>query len=239
MNGNRQWTLIAASVTATFLVIMLFAVNTGTLDTPLFTWRMEQASDKMGFSPTPVNGFSYDTEKGRVLGYEITEDEYGYVKPLDSGQGCEQDTREGEGCRDTQDDTCQTCEDTCEDTCADTCSDTCSTCTGETSCSTCPADTCSNIKTQCGTCTDTCSESCEGTCETCTSNCSTCTGGSSCGTSLADTYSTCDTCPPTFEESCIPIKCEPPPLAQFEQPLENICRGSACQYTYLNVYKSI
>lgn len=56
------------SVAIASLVITYVAASTGTSYTPLYTFRMEQASSKMNFLPTEVNEFIYGAEKGHTLG---------------------------------------------------------------------------------------------------------------------------------------------------------------------------
>jgi len=48
-------------------LVVTFAATTSLSDTPLYTYRMEQASSEMGFLPAKMNEFTYNTEKGFEL----------------------------------------------------------------------------------------------------------------------------------------------------------------------------
>lgn len=114
--------------------------------TPLYTFRMEQVSDKMNFLPTEVNGFTYTSEKGYVLNYGLT----GFCKNV-------------EPLLTVPIITCpiNTCPDTCPNTCA-----TCSTCQGQPTCPYTCQDTCDGL-----TCEGSCEGTCEVTCSTCEGTC--------------------------------------------------------------------
>ena len=145
--------------------------------TPLYILRMEQASSKMNFLPTAVNGFTYTTESGYTVGHNVTGRYCGGVNPLATSPASTCDP----SCTDT-------CEETCPWTCYETCPNTCNpTCTSPT----CP-DTCPNT---CDTCpVNTCPVTCEPTCEefSCQKTCTyTCWGGETCGGGTCGTGSTC------------------------------------------------
>ncbi|MBU7022559.1 MAG: hypothetical protein HXS40_00200 [Theionarchaea archaeon] len=146
------------SIAAMGIVVALFAVMFATASslmagTPLFTLRMEQASSKMSFLPTVMNGFTYNTENG----YTLNRCAVGYC---------------GVGLRGTDAtchpscDTCAaTCPDTCYNTCPDTCNSTCPVTCPATCYSTCPY-TCDDPVTCQGehTCEETCGYTCPFTC---------------------------------------------------------------------------
>ncbi|MBU7018679.1 MAG: hypothetical protein HXS44_14310 [Theionarchaea archaeon] len=132
---------ILAAVLGTFLIMLAIStlVASSQINTPLYARRMEQASSKMNFLPTEMNGFTYSTEQGYILNYG-------------AGGCCGGPVLDPVAIR-TIDGTCvePTCPDTCRLTCDDpTCEDSCPV--------TCPLT--------CDTCTHTCA-SCEETCSTC------------------------------------------------------------------------
>ena len=136
---DKKILIIVTSVTVVFLAIAAVTAYNRATDTPLYTVRMEQASSKMNFLPTAVNGFTYTAEKGYTLNYGIQG--YGGAKPLEPHTKvppCE---------------TWETCDPTCPNTCAATCPNTCpatcpDTCDGPTCPSTCDDPTC--YVTSCG-----------------------------------------------------------------------------------------
>ena len=118
--------------------------------TPLYTYRMEQASHTMNFLPTEMNKFTYTAEEGYMLNHNAVVCCSSVVPLITGGVN-----------------TCDTCDQpTCWSTCPDTCEPTCpNTCMGAT-CSTCTQPTC-----------ETCEETCPYTCSTCSSTCwNTCSG---------------------------------------------------------------
>ncbi|MGD2248437.1 MAG: hypothetical protein PVF58_08520 [Candidatus Methanofastidiosia archaeon] len=143
--------------------------------TPLYRLRMEQASNKMNFLPTRMNGFTYTAESGYNVNYCVGSCN---VNPLE--ELTVQDT-----CPNTCDD--YTCIETCPDTCLNTCSgNTCEQTCSNTCLNTCSGDTCEQ------TCSNTCPLTCGNTCQnTCPNTCSgnTCDGSYTC-------KSTCETCDP-------------------------------------------
>ena len=156
-------------------------------NTPLYTMRMEQASNKMHFLPTEKNNFTYTIERGYNLEHLVGA-MFGEVALDTTPCTCEECTVDFTcphgTCSDTCD-TCFTCTNTCEGTCGPTCPGTCATC------STCNR-TCAN------TCAETCVSSCDGTCsDTCPQTCATCETvcEHTCYTCEGETcYGTCDTC---------------------------------------------
>jgi len=105
--------LAAISVAVVFLGVTAVTASSS-LNTPLYTLRMEQVSSKMDFLPSTVNEFTYTAEQGYKLDYDVSGECCSSVKPL----GTYPNTQ----CPDTCDDF--TCENSCEDTCRPTC-DTC------------------------------------------------------------------------------------------------------------------
>lgn len=142
---NKQLSVVAIGVAA-FLVLSTLTASS-LIGTPLYTVRMEQASSKMSFLPTDVNGFTYSTENGYTLNYDAAGYCGGTLLEITVGKTCDGTC--------VIDPTCpQTCRYTCDDpTCGNTCPDTCPlTC-----------DTCDHT---CGLCTyDTCFISCVGFCQ--------------------------------------------------------------------------
>jgi hypothetical protein len=145
----KKMSVAMTSVVLISLVVLFVTASSLVADTPLYTMRMEQASSKMNFLPTTVNGFTYTAENGVCV--DLASEKYcgGQIvfcmtTPYDTY--CE---------------TCgpETCEETCEGVTCDSCEQTCdNTCWG-----TCPA-TCPN------TCVS-CAVSCSGTCDTCLQTC--------------------------------------------------------------------
>lgn len=129
---NKQ-VLLVVSV-AVVLAATVATANSWTLNTPLYTYRMEQASSKMRFLPTEQNTFNYTTEQGYTLEYAV---ELRTRLPFDIPPTNEQRPCEW---------TVETCPQTCLYTCPNTC-DTCDTCYDPT-CDTC-WDSCHVIT--CGT----------------------------------------------------------------------------------------
>ncbi|MBU7025511.1 MAG: hypothetical protein HXS48_01115 [Theionarchaea archaeon] len=136
---DRKMMVIAAiSVAVASLAITAVTASPWASDTPLYTFRMEQASSKMNFLPTEMNQFTYTAENGYTLDYEVV----GYcsdVKPLDTGVWtCYYSTCGGPTCW-------LTCPASCYGTCNDpTCGSTCVTCpwTCGGSCDTCVTKPC-------------------------------------------------------------------------------------------------
>ncbi|MGD2248114.1 MAG: hypothetical protein PVF58_06880 [Candidatus Methanofastidiosia archaeon] len=137
MDRTKNMSVVAAGVAIMLFAAACVAANPQIFSTPLYTLRMEQASNKMNFLPTKTNGFMYTAESGYTLTCAIT----GYrggVTPLNTKPG------------DTYCESCipETCEETCDWTCFETCPNTCEdTCEGPTCPYTCSGPTCE------GTCT--------------------------------------------------------------------------------------
>lgn len=121
---RKKMFIAVVSVAVAFCAVACVAAASWTSSTPLYTFRMEQASSEMNFLPTEINNFTYTTEAGSTLNYEITR--YCYVNPLE-------EPTVPVTCPETCEETCSTCYSTCEPTCEEpscwnTCSSTCSTC---------------------------------------------------------------------------------------------------------------
>lgn len=206
-NMDRKQIALAAvvSVALAGCAVAAVAATSSPANTPLYTVRMEQASSEMSFLPTEMNTFTYDTEKGCVLDYNVSNFCYGAV-PLDTDGS----------------DTCQgyfTCYPSCFGyTCYGwTCWGSCFgwTCSGWTCFDTCDHFTCSAPDT----CPYTCDYTCPATCYTC--------GGWTCdATSCQETCSTCNqpTCPNTCWETCDDPTC----LNTCEQTCRYTCE-KPCQ----------
>ena len=127
------------SIVAVFLVASFVTAGSLMAESPLFNFRMEQASSKMNFSPGTGNGFTYTTQNGYILNCNV-------------GNCC------GKGIVLLGTDA------TCFPTCLSTCIVTCETCEGQPTCGstctpTCPY-TCDDP-----TCPTTCEATCPSTCE--------------------------------------------------------------------------
>ena len=143
---KMQKLIVITGVTLAVLAVTAVA-SSSTTNTPLYTLRMEQASNKMNFLPTAVNEFIYTAENGYQLNYGFTDDCCVAGSPDD-----------------TYELTCdyyKTCWDTCPRTCqGSTCTPTCpATCNDPTCPATCPV-TCDDptCPWTCDTCYQTCEE---------------------------------------------------------------------------------
>jgi len=68
---NKEKIAIAVvCMTATFLALNCVTANPRTSYTPLYTFRIEQASSEMNFLPTTVNEISYDATNGYIFPLE-------------------------------------------------------------------------------------------------------------------------------------------------------------------------
>jgi hypothetical protein len=93
-------------VTCAFvLAIACVTANTLTVDTPLYTYRMEHVSSQMNFLPTEANEFSYNSQDYCLLSYSMG----CTMGPLDYPTTFP----------------CQPTEETCLGSCGGTCSYTC------------------------------------------------------------------------------------------------------------------
>lgn len=169
--NRTQKMFVAVSMAFVLLAAAVVTATSCTGATPLYTIRMEQASSEKHFLPTERSSFTYTTENGCTVLYDVE-----YCGTLPAAE-----TIIGPTCWDSCDGTCdvtcwETCPNTCEDTCPNTCPNTCwytcpytcwNTCVG-----TCP-DTC--IET-CNTCYSTCPYTCQDTCygRTCYDTCPPC-----------------------------------------------------------------
>lgn len=149
MDVKMKSAVAIISIALVLCVATLVAASSRTQNTPLYTYRMEQASSEMNFYPIERNLFIYTTEKGYKFGYSFSGRVCGYIRPFG-------ETGEPETCDPLCEDTSQS---TCWDTCG-TCDYTCSaTCDGPTCEGTCDEPTCGN------TCTTCVNKSCELRCE--------------------------------------------------------------------------
>lgn len=123
------------------IAVVLFAVTAVTavpsLNTPLYTYRMEQTSNKMNFLPYKLNTYMYITEKGYYVnygGFKITSDGGGTDSVINTCSGTGHTCNGAETCYSTCPYTCWiTCWNTCLETCPHTCWETCY----EPTCETC------------------------------------------------------------------------------------------------------
>lgn len=154
---RRKTTLVVTAGMAVLLATVFVTTGTSVVSTPLFTMRMEQASNDMNFLPTLVMKFSYMTEKG----YNMT---CNFASCLGLCSGASATSFGRPTCEPVCTSEGNTCDSyTCLETCPQTCTNTCSTCP-VTCLNTCPA-----------TCPNTCSSTCDD--PTCQNTCpNTCTG---------------------------------------------------------------
>jgi len=144
MKRKTKMSVAVLSTVIAFLVIT--AVTTGSqasLNTPLYTFRMEQASSEMNFLSMERNNVAYTIENGSTLNYNVSGK---YCSAKSSPAICLTDPRMCSAdvgtcamvtCASTCPNTCpSTCSDTCENTCGNTCPSTCWPTCGET-CLTC------------------------------------------------------------------------------------------------------
>jgi hypothetical protein len=68
---RKKWVSIGIGIVIVSLTIAVAAANSPAFSTPLYTVRMEQASSQMSFLPTEMNNFTYTTEKGYTVNYDI------------------------------------------------------------------------------------------------------------------------------------------------------------------------
>lgn len=138
-----------------FLAVSFMTATSPSWNAPLFTFRMEQASGEMNFSPMGVNPFTYNTASGYTLHSCVAGQCFG-AGPLATSPSSTCDPTCVEGCDETEWYTCQdtcwytcdnpTCASTCPNTCYNTCPLTCATCYGQATCGytcyTCVSKTC-------------------------------------------------------------------------------------------------
>lgn len=148
---DRKLALILVASTA-FAILTITAVTATpwASGTPLYAYRMEQASNKMNFLPTQMTTFTYIAEKGYTVHYGVISG--GQSDPLHITAG-------PTACEDCETVTWPyTCEWSCWfSTCpANTCSNTCYTCPEDTCNSTCTSPWTCHKSTCAYTCNDTC-----------------------------------------------------------------------------------
>ena len=152
MDRNRVSVVVMSIVIVGLAVTAVFA-RSWTTTTPLYTYRMEQASDKMHFLPTEINEITYNTEKGYTLTFETVKTAEDI--PLDTWQTpwtCIYSTCEY---------TCKTCD---APTCPDTCPATCNTCAYTCACTVSCGPTCQD-SCDYGRCPRTYWETCGDSCD--------------------------------------------------------------------------
>jgi hypothetical protein len=154
---KEQIFALSVSLVAAFAAIAALSAHSLSENTPLFVFRMEQASNSMDFLPLEMSSFDYNT----VQGFTLDQCCAGKLMPLFTlGNTCISGCTEDATCVYTCDD--NTCLSSCNGTCGSSCGGTCTTCN---SCS----STCSS------TCGDTCGSTCDASCViyTCPKTCDT------------------------------------------------------------------
>jgi len=152
MKKIRMMSLAVAGMVIVSLAVTITA-SPLISSTPLFIFRMEQVSSEKNFLPTERNTFTYTTQEGYRLNYDVAGC-FGPVVPLITGvETC--DTCGSPVCIPDPESLSGTCDQhTCGDTCWYTCSyvNTCPNTCEDTCPNTCGVPTCGN------TCGDTCPE---------------------------------------------------------------------------------
>lgn len=151
---DKKMSTAAISIVVTLLAATCATATSWSSTTPLYTFRMEQQSNKMHFSPATMNGFTYTTENGCTVAYDILGC-CGAAPLIFTQRSTECDETCGNSCGNT----CDTCTNTCWSTCPNTCGSTCP--------ATCPSTCGSSCGGTCSTCGYTCEDTCEKTCEDC------------------------------------------------------------------------
>jgi len=144
MDRKQKMSVAAIGIAIMSLAVACAAASSQTFNTPLYTLRMERASSKMNFLPTAQNAFTYTTENGYMLNYNVSGECCGVISS-----------------RTNINPTCwpETCFETCPWTCFETCPPyTCDETSCQDTCSTCDQWTCGGW-----TCVSTC-ESCQPPC---------------------------------------------------------------------------
>ena len=133
MDGKQKMSVAVTCIAIAVLALTAVTASPKILSsTPLYTFRMEQASRQMNFLSTPTNDLIYTTENGCVTLHGVA-GHGGGVNPL----------------RPCTDDTCMS---TCESTCVNSCNGTCV--------NSCNATCVNSCYGTCGTCQYTCYDSC-------------------------------------------------------------------------------
>lgn len=150
---RKRMSLVLVSAAVVVVAVTAVTASPEVSDTPLYTYRMEQASSKMRFSPVTSPQFTYSAESGYALDYKITACcgvQLLDVKTISTCVG----------------ETCETCWSTCVNTCENTCVYTCYTCVN--TCGLTCVSTCSTCVSTCwNTCVSTCPNTCWNTCDIC------------------------------------------------------------------------
>lgn len=133
---DKKMLLTVISTIVALLAVTFVTASPWTANTPLYAVRMEQASSKMNFLPTEMNGFTYTSEKGYEISCDVTicpNVEPSSDKPTSAQNPCKwtdpYSTCSGYTCWLSCGGTCETCAVTCPNTCNPTCTgSTCITC---------------------------------------------------------------------------------------------------------------
>lgn len=150
---DRKVMSVAVSIMFALCVATVVTASSPSLNTPLYTFRMEQQSNKLNFLPTAVNEFIYTVENEYIMNVDAPV-EFCNAQPLDN---------------------CTYLATTCNVTCPQSCAGTCDTCYGWTCYNTSCQPTCEY------TCDDpTCAPTCDPTCFDWTCKHSTCSSGQMC-----------------------------------------------------------
>ena len=126
--------ILAAAIGMAVLAVT-YATAAPSLNTPLYTYRMEQSSSKMHFLPTDINCYTYTAEKGYHIHDNICDiaNKGGGIDSVintcnGTGYTCNGEPTCHSSCPDTCRETCPgwfTCWETCYEPTCETCSITC------------------------------------------------------------------------------------------------------------------
>lgn len=146
---KRQMSVVIVSAALVFVAVTAVTATSKTPYTPLYTYRMEHASNELHFSPAAANDITYSAGTGYTLNYEV--EGYG-----GDGEPCGKCTEHAT---------------TCRVTCVVSCLTTCDTCLGWTCWDTSCQPTCWTCDPT--TCQPTCESTCMWTCDntTCEIDC--------------------------------------------------------------------
>lgn len=197
MNSKMKWSLIVFTAAAALFAVAFVAASPSPSHTPLYTLRMERASNQMHYLPTDVTEFTYTTETGWNLDYAVAGNY--------SGHAPEQNTMHTfcGGLWTCDNSTCQwTCEQTCDPTCfmptcrLSTCDPNCVPFTMEPTCY-------SHFTCEMSTCQPTCDPTCDYPPSMCMYTCMTCDPLPTCEpTCFSDWTCMKSTCNATCNHTC-------------------------------------
>jgi hypothetical protein len=72
VNRNKMISISVVSIAIVALAVTAVSADFSKQSTPLYTYRMEQLSNKMSFLPTEINDFAYNAKGEYTLDYEVS-----------------------------------------------------------------------------------------------------------------------------------------------------------------------